>query len=52
MKIPPAWKPDFRDVLALAGMALLAWGAGMVYRPAAPIVIGVILILLSRPWES
>jgi hypothetical protein len=48
----PWWKPDLRDVLALAGTGLLALGAGMVYLPAAPIIIGVLLLVLSRPWAS
>lgn len=42
--------PDLRDVLALAGTGLVAFGAGMVYLPAAPIALGVLLILLARPW--
>jgi hypothetical protein len=47
-----AWKPDAKDVLTFSGIALLALGAGMVYTPAAPIVVGVLFLLLARPWVS
>jgi hypothetical protein len=39
-------------MLALAGMGLVAYGAWLVYRPAGPIVLGLILLLLARPWAS
>lgn len=36
-----------RDVAVLGGIALLTTGAGMVYRPAAPIVAGLFLLTLG-----
>lgn len=33
--------PDARDVLALVGVALIAVGAWFIYKPAAPIVVGI-----------
>ena len=38
---------EFRDWVAFAGLGLLAVGIGVVYWPAAVIVIGGLLITLS-----
>jgi hypothetical protein len=48
----PSWKPDLRDLLALAGVALISVGAWMIFRPAAAIVAGLFLLMLARPWAS
>lgn len=48
--------PSFRDVLVLVGLAALATGAGMIYRPAAFLVVGAVLLLIGLfgvpRWES
>jgi hypothetical protein len=36
-----------REVTAACGAALLWWGAWWVYRPAAPILFGVLLLLAA-----
>jgi hypothetical protein len=38
---------DLRDVLVLVGLALLAAGVGMIYRPAAFILVGLVLMALG-----
>lgn len=48
--------PDLRDVLALAGLGLLATGVWMIYVPAALILVGLVLLAVSLfgvpRWES
>lgn len=48
--------PELRDVLVLVGLALLVTGAGMIYRPAAYLVAGAVLMaigLFGVPrWDS
>lgn len=39
--------PELRDVLAVAGLALLSVGAGMIYRPAGLIVAGVVMLAIG-----
>lgn len=36
---------DVSDVAAISGLGLLALGLAMIYLPAAPTVVGVILLL-------
>ena len=38
---------DSRDLLALLGLLLLGTGAGLVYLPAALIVVGALLLVLA-----
>ncbi len=38
---------DGDDVLAILGLALVAYGAGLIYRPAAFIVVGVAFLASS-----
>lgn len=38
------------DLLGLLGTGLLAYGSGMIYLPAAPIVAGAILLVIS--WRA
>jgi hypothetical protein len=40
---PSPWRPDARDLLALIGLALLAYGLWLVYPPSAFIVPGTML---------
>jgi hypothetical protein len=35
------------DVAAIAGLMLLAGGAGWIYRPAAPIILGIAFIVYA-----
>lgn len=39
--------PDFRDVLAFAGLSLLTAGIWMIYPPVALIVVGLILLIVA-----
>jgi len=36
-----------RDVFVFAGLALVTLGAGMVYVPAAPIIAGLVLLVVG-----
>lgn len=42
------------QVMALAAVGLIAWGAGMIYRPLAPICLGLALLIevLTQRGES
>ena len=40
-------KVGARDVFVFAGLALVAFGAGMIYIPAAPIVVGAALLTIG-----
>jgi hypothetical protein len=36
-----------RDLCGIAGMALICWGAWLVYTPAGVILVGLCLLLLA-----
>lgn len=40
-------KPDLRDTFAAAGLALIGVGAGMIYLPAALILVGAVLCFVG-----
>ena len=40
---------DAQTAIALVGLALLAWGAGMAWPPAGPMVAGVALLWIALP---
>ncbi len=40
------------DLLELAGLALVAYGVGLIYLPLAPILAGIVLILVANRPEG
>jgi hypothetical protein len=41
------WKPDPSDSLLIIGGLTICGGVGMIYRPAAVILLGVMIIILA-----
>lgn len=51
-----AFVPDFRDGVALVGLALMGVGTWMIYPPAALLLVGAALLLVGicgvPKWDS
>lgn len=45
---------DRHDILALAGLALMAWGLWWVWPPLAPLVLGTLFLLAANynAWQE